>query len=151
VAANEYLRERHPEALRDPKLRKHFHNAMFHGFDFDHTMLRIGSMNMLLHGIENPDIVYRGTDHVWFYDVDADGWSLDDKRTPLLLEDKLGPNPADRAERRRAREEQPTRHRRAMACEGKVRAQAGANRAEFLRGEGRPRLSGIRPLLESLS
>jgi len=215
VAANEYLRERHPEALRDPKLRKHFHNGMFHGFDFDHTMLRIGSMNMLLHGIENPDIVYRdslaqehagedekytlvlanppfagsldyentakdlqaivktkktellflalfikllkpggraavivpdgvlfgsskahkelrrilvdeqkldavislpggvfkpyagvstaillftktnsgGTDHVWFYDVDADGWSLDDKRTPLLSEDKLGPNP----------------------------------------------------------
>jgi type I restriction enzyme M protein len=31
-----------------------------------------------------------GTDHVWFYQVDADGWSLDDKRTPLLPEDKLG-------------------------------------------------------------
>ena len=31
-----------------------------------------------------------GTDHVWFYDVDADGWSLDDKRTPLLPEEKLG-------------------------------------------------------------
>lgn len=251
VAANEYLRERHPEALRDPKLRRHFHNGMFHGFDFDHTMLRIGSMNMLLHGVENPDIVYRdslaqehagedekyslvlanppfagsldyentakdlqaivktkktellflalfikllkpggraavivpdgvlfgsskahkelrrilveeqkldavislpggvfkpyagvstaillftktnsgGTDHVWFYDVDADGWSLDDKRTPLLSEDKLGPSPVvalneaehaknnlpdivarwrqrDKAERKRARTEQ---------------------------------------------
>jgi len=34
-----------------------------------------------------------GTDHVWFYDVDADGWSLDDKRTPLLNEEKLGPAP----------------------------------------------------------
>jgi type I restriction enzyme M protein len=34
-----------------------------------------------------------GTDHVWFYDVTADGWSLDDKRTPLLSEDKLGPVP----------------------------------------------------------
>jgi type I restriction enzyme M protein len=34
-----------------------------------------------------------GTDQVWFYDVDADGWSLDDKRTPLLSEDKLGPAP----------------------------------------------------------
>src|SRR5690606_22454851 len=34
-----------------------------------------------------------GTDTVWFYDVDADGWSLDDKRTPLLPEDKLGPVP----------------------------------------------------------
>ncbi len=35
-----------------------------------------------------------GTDHVWFYDVDADGWSLDDKRQPLLPEEKLGPVPA---------------------------------------------------------
>jgi len=34
-----------------------------------------------------------GTNHVWFYDVEADGWSLDDKRTPLLSEDKLGPTP----------------------------------------------------------
>jgi len=35
-----------------------------------------------------------GTDHVWFYDVDADGWSLDDKRTPLLVDEKLGPVPS---------------------------------------------------------
>ena len=34
-----------------------------------------------------------GTDFVWFYDVAADGWSLDDRRTPLLSEDKLGPVP----------------------------------------------------------
>jgi type I restriction enzyme M protein len=34
-----------------------------------------------------------GTETVWFYDVDADGWSLDDKRTPLLAEEKLGPVP----------------------------------------------------------
>jgi type I restriction enzyme M protein len=31
-----------------------------------------------------------GTDHVWFYDLQADGRSLDDKRTPLLADDKLG-------------------------------------------------------------
>jgi type I restriction enzyme M protein len=215
VAAGEHLRERHPNLLHDAKLRDHFHHKMFHGFDFDNTMLRIGSMNMLLHGVENPDIRYRdslaqdhaadeeaytlvlanppfagsldyentakdllaivktkktellflalflrllrpggraavivpdgvlfgssnahktlrrmlveeqkldavvslpsgafrpyagvstaillftktnsgGTDHVWFYDVQADGWSLDDKRTPLLSEDKLGPVP----------------------------------------------------------
>jgi type I restriction enzyme M protein len=215
VAAGEVLRERHPNILRDAKLREHFHHRMFHGFDFDNTMLRIGSMNMLLHGVENPDIRYRdslaqdhaseeekytlvlanppfagsldyentakdllqivktkktellflalflrllkpggraavivpdgvlfgsstahrelrrmlvedqkldavvklpggvfkpyagvstaillftktnsgGTDQVWFYNVDADGWSLDDKRTPLLPEDKLGPVP----------------------------------------------------------
>jgi type I restriction enzyme M protein len=216
VAAGEYLRERHPNVLHDRKLREHFHHRMFHGYDFDNTMLRIGSMNMLLHGVENPDIRYRdslaqehaddaesytlvlanppfagsldyestakdllqivktkktellfvalflrllkpggraavivpdgvlfgsskahkelrrilveeqkldavvslpggvfkpyagvstaillftktnsgGTDFVWFYDVDADGWSLDDKRTPLLPEDKLGPVPS---------------------------------------------------------
>src|SRR5205823_10932728 len=34
-----------------------------------------------------------GTDEVWFYDCKADGWSLDDKRAPLLSEDKLGPTP----------------------------------------------------------
>ena len=215
VAAGEYLRTRHPEIFRDAKLKKHFNEQAFHGFDFDNTMLRIGSMNMLLHGVENPDIRYRdslgqdhageeekyslilanppfagsldyencakdlqqivktkktellflalflrllkpggraavivpdgvlfgssnahqslrkmlveeqkldavislpggvfkpyagvstalllftktnsgGTDHVWFYDVDADGMSLDDKRTELLPPEKLGPIP----------------------------------------------------------
>jgi type I restriction enzyme M protein len=59
VAAGEYLREHHPEILRDAKLKAHFHQQAFHGFDFDSTMLRIGSMNMLLHGVESPDIRYR--------------------------------------------------------------------------------------------
>src|SRR5437016_11321074 len=59
VAAGEHLRERHPNLLLDANLREHFHHGMFHGFDFDNTMLRIGSMNMLLHGVENPDIRYR--------------------------------------------------------------------------------------------
>jgi len=217
VATGEYLRERHPEVFRDAKLKQHFHHGLFHGFDFDNTMLRIGSMNMLLHGVENPDIVYRdslaqdhaaedekytlvlanppfagsldyescakdlqhvvktkktellflalflrllkpggraavivpdgvlfgsstahktlrkilvenqkldavislpsgafrpyagvstailvftktnsgGTGHVWFYDMNADGWSLDDKRQPLLPDAKLGPVPAE--------------------------------------------------------
>ncbi|MEQ1593802.1 MAG: class I SAM-dependent DNA methyltransferase [Casimicrobium sp.] len=216
VAAGEYLREKHPEILRDPATRDHFHRDMFHGYDFDNTMLRIGSMNMALHGVENPDIRYQdslgqehagdeerytlllanppfagsldyentakdllaivktkktellflalflrllkpggraavivpdgvlfgssnahkelrrliveeqkldavvslpsgafkpyagvstailiftktnsgGTDHVWFYDMKADGWSLDDKRQPLLPEDRLGATPA---------------------------------------------------------
>jgi hypothetical protein len=59
VAAGEYLRDNHPEIFRDEALRRHFHEGMFHGFDFDGTMLRIGSMNMLLHGIENPDVRYK--------------------------------------------------------------------------------------------
>src|SRR5262245_7810814 len=45
VAAGEYLREHHPAVLRDAKLKEHFHHRLFHGFDFDNTMLRIGSMN----------------------------------------------------------------------------------------------------------
>jgi type I restriction enzyme M protein len=215
VAAGDYLRKHHPETFRDDALKRHFHTAAFHGFDFDPTMLRIGSMNMILHGIENPVIeardslsedisgekdryslilanppfagsldyeqtardlqqvvktkktellflalflrllrtggraavivpdgvlfgsskahrelrrmlvedhkldavislpsgVFRpyagvstailcftktgvgGTDHVWFYDMKADGWSLDDKRQPLLPEEKLGATP----------------------------------------------------------
>ncbi len=59
VAASEYVRETHADALLDQVQRKHFHASMFHGYDFDSTMLRIGSMNMLLHGIESPDIRYR--------------------------------------------------------------------------------------------
>ena len=59
VAASEYVRDTHANALLDAAQRKHFHACMFHGYDFDSTMLRIGSMNMLLHGIESPDIRYR--------------------------------------------------------------------------------------------
>ena len=59
VAASEYVREHHPAALMGDAKTAHFHNSMFHGYDFDNTMLRIGSMNMLLHGVEAPDIRYR--------------------------------------------------------------------------------------------
>ncbi|MBL0193994.1 MAG: SAM-dependent DNA methyltransferase [Myxococcales bacterium] len=41
--------------------RTHVQNDMFHGFDFDSTMLRIASMNLMLHGVENPDIHYQDT------------------------------------------------------------------------------------------
>lgn len=59
TVAGEYLREQYPEVMQDPKLKEHFHNKLFNGFDFDNTMLRIGSMNMLLHGVESPKIAYR--------------------------------------------------------------------------------------------
>ena len=59
VAASEYVIDHHPDVLRDTKLGRHFHTDMFNGFDFDNTMLRIGSMNMLLHGVENPDVRYK--------------------------------------------------------------------------------------------
>jgi type I restriction enzyme M protein len=59
VAAGEYLQEHHKDMLRNKKQREHFHNEMFHGSDFDSSMLRIGAMNMTLHGIENPQIANR--------------------------------------------------------------------------------------------
>ncbi|MXW23248.1 MAG: SAM-dependent DNA methyltransferase [Gemmatimonadetes bacterium] len=60
VAASEHLVEHHGDRIyRDARVRRRFNEGTFHGYDFDTTMLRIGSMNMRLHGIENPDIRYR--------------------------------------------------------------------------------------------
>ena len=60
VTAAEYLKEvKKEEILFDKNKRNHFMNAMFTGFDMDRTMLRIGAMNMMTHGIENPVIEYR--------------------------------------------------------------------------------------------
>jgi len=60
IASSEYLVEHHGDTIyKDARSRKKFNEHTFHGYDFDSTMLRIGSMNMLLHGIENPDFRYR--------------------------------------------------------------------------------------------
>lgn len=59
MAAVEYVEEHHSKDINKPDNRKHFNNDMFTGFDFDKHMLRIGAMNMLLHGIENPSVHYR--------------------------------------------------------------------------------------------
>ena len=60
VAAAEYLDHHHrDEIYRDKKALKRFNHDTFHGFDFDSTMLRVGSMNMLLHGVEDPAIENR--------------------------------------------------------------------------------------------
>ena len=247
VAAGEYLRKHHAALFRDDKLRRHFNEGLFNGFDFDPTMLRIGSMNMALHGVEGANVSYRdslaedhaedagryslvlanppfagaldyeatakdlqrivktkktellflalflrllktggraavivpdgvlfgsskahkdlrrilveenkldaviklpsgvfrpyagvstailvftrtgvgGTDHVWFYDVRADGWSLDDKRQPLLPDDKLGPTPAASADRGGGGEEQSARRGAALGRARRRRARRG--------------------------
>ncbi|GAB5407320.1 MAG: class I SAM-dependent DNA methyltransferase [Aureliella sp.] len=39
----------------------HIQDGMFHGFDFDVTMLRIAAMNLMLHGVDTPDIHYQDT------------------------------------------------------------------------------------------
>lgn len=59
MEAQKYLRHNHPDMFLDAKLREHFNNTMFYGNDMDRTMLRIGAMNMLLHGVDNPNISYR--------------------------------------------------------------------------------------------
>ena len=60
VAAGEYLKEHHKEEIFfDRQKKDHYMNHMFHGFDMDRTMLRIGAMNMMTHGIDNPFIEYR--------------------------------------------------------------------------------------------
>ncbi len=60
VAASEHLVRHHSDTIyRDAVTRRHFNEGTFHGYDFDNTMLRIGNMNMLLHGTENPNIRYK--------------------------------------------------------------------------------------------
>jgi type I restriction enzyme M protein len=60
VSAAEHLKEnRKSEILFDRQKKEHYMNQMFHGYDMDRTMLRIGAMNMMTHGIDNPIIEYR--------------------------------------------------------------------------------------------
>ena len=55
------------DLLREDE-RNHIRNAMFHGFDFDATMLRIAAMNLMLHGVDSPDIHYQDTLSAGFID-----------------------------------------------------------------------------------
>lgn len=77
VSASEYVRDTHGDALLVEEQRRHFHHSMFHGYDFDSVMLRIGSMNMLMHGIESPDIRYR--------DSLSEGAAADAEKYTLIL------------------------------------------------------------------
>lgn len=58
VVAGEYLLEEHPEMMMKEDLRRHFSESMFHGGEFDPTMMRIGAMNLMMHGIEDPDLYF---------------------------------------------------------------------------------------------
>mgnify|MGYP000993859068 FL=1 len=59
VSAQQYLRDNHSDLFLVQSLKEHFNNNMFYGFDMDRTMLRIGAMNMMLHGVDNPNIEYK--------------------------------------------------------------------------------------------
>lgn len=60
VESSEYLRKKKKaEVLFNAKNKEHYMSHMFHGYDMDRTMLRIGAMNMMTHGVSNPNIEYR--------------------------------------------------------------------------------------------
>ncbi len=75
VSAAEYLKETKKEEIFFNKDKKeHYMNSMFNGFDMDRTMLRIGAMNMMTHGIDNPFIEYR--DSLSDQNADKEKYSL---------------------------------------------------------------------------
>ena len=75
VSAGTYLKEKYKEEIFFDKDKKdHYMNSMFYGYDMDRTMLRIGAMNMMTHGIENPYIEYR--DSLSDQNSDQDKFSL---------------------------------------------------------------------------
>ena len=60
VASGEYLKEKyHNEIFYNREKKDHYNNHMFFGYDMDRTMLRVGAMNMMTHGVDNPNIDYR--------------------------------------------------------------------------------------------
>ena len=56
VSADEYIHHHHKDAFHKKTFREHHQNGMYTGIEFDSTMRRIGAMNMVLHGIDNPRI-----------------------------------------------------------------------------------------------
>ena len=75
VEAAEYLQTKKKDEIFYTKENKHyFNNEMFTGYDTDQTMLRIGAMNMLTHGVDNPNIDYH--DSLSDQNADKDEYSL---------------------------------------------------------------------------
>lgn len=74
LEASEYLRNNHTELFDSDNQRHHFNNNMFYGFDTDDTMLSISAMNMIMHGIDNPNIEYK--DSASGENTDTDKYSL---------------------------------------------------------------------------
>lgn len=74
VEAGKYIRQNHKEMFFDRVKKDRYMNHMFHGFDMDRTMLRIGAMNMMTHGVESPFIEYR--DSLSDQNLDTDKYSL---------------------------------------------------------------------------
>ena len=75
VGASDYLQKNYRnDILMNKENREHYMNHMFYGFDMDRTMLRIGAMNMMTHGVESPFIEYR--DSLSDQNLDKDKYSM---------------------------------------------------------------------------
>ena len=59
VESAKYVQSHYKSELLNPENMKHYKSGLLHGFDTDSTMLRIGAMNLMLHGVDNPDVEYR--------------------------------------------------------------------------------------------
>lgn len=56
LGSAKYLQKKYSKELLRKDVAEHYNKTMFSGFDTDPSMLRIGAMNMLLHGVEEPCI-----------------------------------------------------------------------------------------------
>lgn len=77
VAAGEYIRDHHAKDMVDEKVREHFQKEMFTGYDFDNSMLRIGNMNMVMHGFDGATIDYKDS-------LSSEGQELDEQYDLIL-------------------------------------------------------------------
>ena len=59
VESAKYVQEHYKKELLKKAHADHYKNGLLHGFDTDSTMLRIGAMNLMLHGVDNPDVEYK--------------------------------------------------------------------------------------------
>lgn len=74
VESAKYVKEHYPKELMNPKTMQHFRTDMFNGFDTDQNMLRIGAMNMMLHGVDAPNIAWQ--DSLSADNTDANKYTL---------------------------------------------------------------------------
>ena len=74
VESAKYIQTHYKSDLLKKENADHYKTGMLHGFDTDATMLRIGAMNLMLHGVDNPDIEYR--DSLSTDNTDSDKYTL---------------------------------------------------------------------------
>ena len=74
VESAKYVKEHYPKELMNPKTMQHFRTDMFNGFDTDQNMLRRGAMNMMLHGVDAPNIAWQ--DSLSADNTDANKYTL---------------------------------------------------------------------------